>query len=208
MTKINLIGQKFGRLLVISEAGSDKHQKIKWLCQCDCNVEKVVHGYSLRRGDTKSCGCLKRELTTERNTTHGLATTPGYNAWAAAKSRCTNPKNKNYANYGGRGIEFRFPDFETFLDHIGPRPSKKHSLDRIDNNGHYEHGNVRWALIKTQNRNRRNNRLITYQGETFSVTEWAEKLGFKRYLIFDRIKRGWSVEKAFETPPRPISPSV
>ena len=203
--KLNLIGQRFGRLLVISEAGSDKHQKIKWLCRCDCSVEKVVRGSSLRIGETKSCGCLNRELSTERNSTHGLCKTPDFHAWAAAKSRCTNPNNKNWVDYGGRGIEFRLPDFETFLSHIGPKPSKAHTLDRIDNNGHYEIGNIRWALKKPQARNRRSNHMITYQDKTLCIAEWAEKLGLKRHLIYTRLARGWSVEKALETPPRPIS---
>ena len=208
MKKINLIGQRFGRLLVISEADRDKQQRVKWLCRCDCGVEKVVQGRDLRRGKTKSCGCLNREVSAERNTTHGLCRTPDYQAWCAAKWRCTNPNNKHYANYGGRGIEFKFPDFETFLDHIGPKPSKAHSLDRIDNNGHYEPGNIRWALIKAQARNKRSNHMISYQGETLCIAEWAEKLGFKRTLIFCRLYKGWSVEKTLETPPRPISPSA
>ena len=206
--KLNLIGQKYGRLLVISEAGRDKQQRVKWLCRCDCGTEKIVHGGDLRIGHTKSCGCLNRELASERNTTHGLCRTPDYKAWFAAKSRCTNPNDKHWVDYGGRGIEFKFPDFETFLSHIGPKPSKAHTLDRIDNNGHYEPGNIRWALREAQARNRRSNRLITYQGETLCMAEWAEKFGLTRDLISYRIRAGWGVEKALETPVRPISRSV
>ena len=204
MVRPNLLGQRFGRLLVISEAGSGYQGKTKWLCRCDCSVEKIVYGTSLKSGGTKSCGCLRREVTT----THGLYGTPGYNAWFDAKLRCTNPNHKHWVDYGGRGIEFRLPDVKTFSDHIGPRPSNKHSLDRIDNDGHYEPGNIRWALRKIQNRNRRNNRLITYQNETLCVAEWSEKLGLKSQLIFSRLKRGWSVEKALGTPVKQVSRTV
>ena len=195
-----LHGQKFGRLTVVSLAGTDKFRQSRWLCRCDCGNEKNVVGRSLKNGDTKSCGCLHRALVSEANTKHGNSGKPGYNAWCAAKSRCTNPNYIGWANYGGRGIEFRFPDFETFLSHIGPKPSNKHSLDRIDNEGHYEIGNIRWALINIQSRNKRNNRMITYQGETLCMADWAKKLGFSKNVILLRLKRGWSVEKTLQTP--------
>ena len=190
-----LLGQKFGRLTVLSEASVNKPGKSRWLCRCDCGIEKIVLGSSLKNGSTKSCGCL----CGEKNTTHGLSKTPEYRAWKGAEHRCTNPKSINFHSYGGRGIEFRLPNFVEFLAHIGPRPSNKHSLDRIDNEGHYEIGNIRWATINIQNRNRRSNRMIAYQGNNLCIADWAERLGCSHRTIATRLELGWSVEATLET---------
>jgi hypothetical protein len=196
--KQELIGQQFERLLVISAAGRSKRGSLLWLCRCDCGVERIVRGYSLKSGNTKSCGCLRREKVT----THGGCRTLEYYIWAQAKKRCTNPNAKDFHRYGERGIKFLFDDFEEFLDHIGPRPSNEYSLDRIDNSGNYEHGNVRWATLKTQNRNQRSNRYLTYQNETLCAAGWAERLGLSYGAIIERLKYGWSVERTLSTPVR------
>ena len=198
----NLIGQKFERLTVVSLAGKDKCSHSLWLCRCDCGNERIVEGSDLKRGRTKSCGCLHRQLVAERSTTHGGCGTLEYTSWAQAKRRCTNPNAKNFHHYGGRGIKFLFDDFEEFLSHIGPRPGKEYSLDRINNEGNYEPGNVRWATLKIQNRNTRSNRLITYRNKTLCVAGWAEKLGLNHDTIRKRLRYGWSVEKTLSTPIR------
>ena len=200
--KQDLIGQQFERLLVISVASRSKSKRSLWLCRCDCGVEKVVLGASLKIGRTRSCGCLHRELVSQLNTTHGQANTPEYNIWTQAKQRCTNSNAKDFHRYGERGIKFLFDDFEEFLDHIGPKPGKEYSLDRIDNSGNYQSGNVRWATLKIQSRNKRSNRYLSYQNETLCAKDWAEKLGFSYSTIRKRLELGWSVEKTLSTPVR------
>lgn len=159
MTKPIQIGQRFTRLTVIARAGKDR-----WKVRCDCGVEKFVYTQSLRT-TTKSCGCLKREADAQRRGTikhgrAGSATTkrhPVYSVWAAMLQRCNNPKAISYERYGGRGIRVceRWHTFANFIADIEERPSPKHSIDRIDPNGHYEPGNVRWATAAEQARTRR-----------------------------------------------------
>lgn len=196
----NLIGQKFERLAVVSLAGQDKYGNLRWLCRCDCGNEKIVAMGNLKNGNTKSCGCLRAQLSAERRTIHGASKMLEYKIWRQAKDRCTNPNTKRFHDYGGRGIKFLFDDFEEFLAHIGPKPGKEYSLDRINNCGNYEPGNVRWATIKIQNRNKRSNRYLTYQNETLCLMSWAERLGLNHEAIRSRLKYGWSVEKALSTP--------
>jgi hypothetical protein len=198
--KQELIGQQFERMLVISAAGRSKSKKSLWLCRCDCDVEKVVLGANLKEGGTRSCGCLHRELVSQLNTNHGQTNTAEYNIWTQAKQRCTNPNNKRFHDYGGRGVKFLFDDFEEFFAHIGPRPGKEYSLDRIDNSGNYEYGNVRWATLKIQSRNKRSNRYLSYRNETLCLTDWAKKLGFSYETIKSRVRSGWSVEQTLSTP--------
>ena len=153
---LDLTGQRFGRLVVISYDGCI-NKKAKWKCVCDCGNEKTVDSQSLRVGHTRSCGCIFIEMLQSRRK-HGSYGTPEYKAWARAIQRCSNNKNISWANYGGRGIsvceEWR-RDFGAFLSCVGKRPSSRHSLDRIDNDGNYEPGNVRWATHSQQMFNRR-----------------------------------------------------
>lgn len=199
--RLDLVGQQFERLTAISFAGLTKNGQTLWLCRCSCGAESHVKGTNLQSGNTRSCGCLQRQIVSEKNTTHGASKLPEYQAWADAKRRCTNPNHEYFSHYGGRGIKFLFNSFEQFYSHIGPRPHKKLSLDRIDNNGHYQIGNVHWATSKEQSNNRRNNVNLVYKGRTQNITDWARELGIHCDTIRYRLlKQGWSVEKAFETP--------
>jgi hypothetical protein len=159
---VDLTGQTFGRLTVVGRAGSDVHGNIMWECQCACGGSIKTRANSLRSGHTISCGCAGRANLAMR-TKHGAATrsmrTSEYGIWGHMIQRCSNPKYHNFQYWGGRGIsvcrEWR-DSFEAFLAHIGPRPSRKHSLDRFpDVNGNYEPGNVRWATRAEQLTNSR-----------------------------------------------------
>lgn len=161
---LNLSGKRFGRLLVLDV--TTKGKDWWWMCLCNCGRLKAIKRGSLVRGKTRSCGCLRRENTRAMFFRHGHAI-PGnhtveYEAYQAAKRRCAAPfGSTDYLNWAGRGIEFRFKSFEQFFAEVGPRPSAKYevySLDRINNDGHYEPGNVRWATKLQQSRNTRRNK--------------------------------------------------
>ena len=160
MNRIELLGQKFGRLTVVSFAGS-RGGRGYWKCTCECGGEATVRAHYLRSSHTRSCGCLQREKNILRLLTHGESRgrwTKEYRAFNGMKARCLNPKCKKYALYGGRGItisEGWLHSYPAFLSYIGRAPSPKHSIDRIDPNGNYEPGNVRWATSSEQRRNQR-----------------------------------------------------
>ncbi|KKL97903.1 hypothetical protein LCGC14_1829790 [marine sediment metagenome] len=199
----NLIGQKFGRLTVLKRMDNDKHRNSMWLCRCDCGKEKIICGYDLKRGHTQGCGCLRKEIAGITHTTHGHYKTKTYKSWEQMIQRCTNPKVHNYHNYGGRGITIcsRWMKFENFLEDMGERPGKNHSIDRINNNGNYCKSNCRWATIKQQNRNRRDNLYFTYKNKTQLLIEWSEETGILYTILYYRIFRsGWTIEKALTTP--------
>ncbi|TAM23394.1 MAG: hypothetical protein EPN60_15100 [Nevskiaceae bacterium] len=131
------------------------------------------------------------------------AQSPAYQVWHSMRARCTNPSRPHYARYGGRGIKVcaRWGSFANFIADMGERPSGA-TLDRIDNDGHYEPGNCRWATRKDNCRNRANNRLLTFNGETKASVEWAEITGIGEFVLSQRLARGWSVERALTQPPR------
>jgi hypothetical protein len=152
------IGQRFGRLVVVelSEARTNSGSR-KYLCVCDCGIEKLFSAADLRRGDSKSCGCLKRERQVEGSRTHGSSRTPTYVTWTAMRRRCYNPNYGGFQYYGGRGIKVceRWQNFENFLQDMGERPVGM-TIDRKNVNGHYDPANCHWATPIEQSRNRRN----------------------------------------------------
>lgn len=198
----------FTRLTVLGYAGTLQPKQGYWFCECSCGEIVVIRGQSLRTGNTKSCGCLKRDKWQKVIKTHGMSTTPEYAAYYAAYNRCTNPKSEKFPQYGGRGIEFRFTSFEEFFEHLGKRPSGDHSLDRIDVNGHYEKGNVKWSTLLEQSHNKQHSHLITFQGRTMVLTAWARVLGVPYSRLKGRLRRlGWDVERAFTEPPHQVRSS-
>lgn len=156
---IDRTGKRYGKLIVISRA-ANKGAKVQWNVRCDCGNTKTVGATSLQMGLTKSCGCLHQ---VGYNAKHRMVGTKEYNTWNGMKQRCFNPNSQFYANYGGRGITVAdewISSFQAFYEHIGPAPSGAHSIDRIDNDGNYEPGNVRWATSFEQVHNRRPRRLL------------------------------------------------
>lgn len=207
----NLIGRKFGRLEVLEFIGrrigrrrnGASHRSFYWRCICECGTHRIAMGGNLVKGNIVSCGCFQRELLSANRRTHGLTKTPEYKVWGSMIDRCTNPKNDCWGRYGGRGIsicpEWR-RSFETFLADIGPRPTRKHTLDRINNNGNYEPSNCRWATQTTQSRNKRNNRILTFNGATLCVVDWANITGLNPCTIYARLDAGWTAERTLTEP--------
>lgn len=208
MAKSILIGSVYERLTIIGAAEPSPAGVQRVLCRCSCGKETRVMVSNLRAGKTKSCGCLSREKAPFKHRTHGHTQgqrrLPEYGVWNTMKSRCTNPKAAKFAEYGGRGItvcERWLHSFENFLLDMGKRPSPQHTIDRINNNGNYEPGNCQWSVQRTQQQNRRDNTLVTFQGETLCLSEWTRRFNLPVGLVSQRLKRlGWSVEKALTTP--------
>lgn len=200
MSKLrDLSGDVFGRLVVIARAGSNCNGRAIWQCQCACGKTAIVSGNQLLKGHTKSCGCYRQEVTGNARRLHGRSRSDVYRIWKLMRKRCTNPKDKNFARYGGRGIavcEKWNRSFAEFAADMGPRPSPQHSLDRKDNDGNYEPSNCRWATQKEQTRNTVRSRRISVGGQTKTAIEWAEQIGMKPSTLLQRLRRGWNAEKA------------
>jgi len=197
----DLSGQKFGTLTWIERMKNSKPTKgssygqAMIRCKCDCGNVAIVQLGHLTSGHTKSCGCMYR---------HGMKHSREYRIWQSMKKRCFNKNDKDYKNYGERGITVHNKwaeshDFPNFYEYMGLCPPG-HTLERIDNDGNYEPGNVRWATPKEQARNTRKNRILEFNGQKKCVAEWAEELGINNYVIFNRLNLGWPVEKVLTTP--------
>lgn len=200
----DLTGKRFGRWTVLGYVG-----KSKWECKCDCGAIRVISSNALKCGRTKSCGCYRQEVTTERNITHGMNKTPLHSRWLGMKNRCYNPNDSSYHDYGARGIyvcdEWK-DDFRAFYDWSMSNGFEEHlSLDRVDNSGPYAPWNCRWADRATQNRNTRRNRLVTVGGKTQTIMDWAKEKGVREALIRRRLNAGWDAERAVSSPPGPTS---
>lgn len=202
----DLEGQKFGRLTVIGFVGIENKRTL-WFCKCRCGNIKKVDAGSLKKGEIVSCGCFSKEATKERSTTHGHTkngqSSMTFATWQGMLNRCQNPNFSKFKDYGGRGITVceRWQKFENFLTDMGERPHGK-TLDRKDNDKGYFKENCRWADWFEQANNRRNNVLLTHNGKTQSVIQWAKEMGISQKRIYCRISSGWSVEKALTTPPK------
>lgn len=200
---INRIGSTFGRLTVLNYAGMQGAQH-RWMCVCECGSIKPIQGGALANGTTQSCGCMRAAKTGLVNSTHRMTGTSIYKTWSSMRERCLHPKHKSYMRYGGRGITIceRWNDFSLFLEDMGPRPSKAHSIERNNNDGPYCKENCRWATFVEQSNNKSNNRLLTYNGETLTLANWSKRRNLKQRTLFQRLERGWSIEKSLTTPLR------
>lgn len=197
-------GDRYGRLVLLEYLGgrSSQYRAPTWLCRCDCGKERPVASARLASGKTRSCGCLGLETSRTNNLQHGDTKRYGYTkeyvAWQAMKARCYYPKHTTYHYYGGRGIivcdEWR-DNFQAFLNYVGRAPSKNHSIDRIDVNGHYCPGNVRWASPSMQANNKRDGITYRYRGQDLSLSELAGKIGEKYATVYWRHRQGWSIER-------------
>ena len=189
-------GNVYGRLTVIRRDGMSRTREAQWLCKCECGNTTTVTGHALRRGTTKACGCLAKK-------SNGLTNSAEHRCWAMMKNRCYNPKYSLYYRYGGRGISVCdrwLNSFLAFYEDVGVRPSTKHSIDRINNEGNYEPGNVRWATRLEQSRNRSHVKMLSHNGETKHIADWASEYGLNPNTIRSRVRAGWTVEAALTTP--------
>jgi hypothetical protein len=195
---IDILGNKYGRLTVLARDGINHVGKALWLCQCDCGNKKIVVGYDLRSGHTKSCGCLNKEHFGNLNKKHGKSWTPEWKIWVAMKRRCYDQSQQFYNMYGGRGIIVckKWHDFNNFYNDMGKRPDGM-SIERINVNGNYEPSNCKWATAKEQARNTTRNFMVTANNKTQALSAWAEELGLNYYTVRSRIyKLKWNPVEA------------
>jgi hypothetical protein len=208
---INLTGQRFGRLQAVERVDNDRHGLTRWRCLCECGGDSIVATGDLRSGRVKSCGCLKKDLLREKLKTHGLALQNGKRTrlnriWRQMRQRCLNKNDSAYDRYGGRGITVcaewsNFKNFHKWALSNGYKPNLE--LDRIDNSLGYSPINCRWATIIEQANNKRNNHLITFHGETRTLSQWSRITGINPTTLMNRVGRlGWSTERALNTPAR------
>lgn len=202
LSKLNLLGQRFGNLTVIERLPSKNHRTM-WCCLCDCGNIITVRGSHLSSGHTKSCGCYQKEQASKSSIKHGKSNTRLFHIWIGMKKRCYNKNCKSYKDYGARGIEIcdewlnNFESFYNWANNNGYTNTL--TIDRIDVNGNYEPNNCRWATQIQQVRNSRHNRYFTYKGEQHCLSEWCEILGLKYKNVIARINQyDWSIEEALE----------
>lgn len=196
----DLTGERFGRLTVQRFSHARRTNSI-WECRCDCGATRLVLGFELKNGKVSGCHRSRRPLPSKRLA--GQSSHPLYPLWRGIHQRCADAFHKDFPLYGGRGIQVceRWNDLAAFVADMGPRPDGA-SIDRIDNDGHYEPSNCRWADRWTQARNTRGNKRLTISGETLCVAEWSERSGIPRWTIRDRLKAGWQPSDAVFTPIR------
>lgn len=210
---IDMAGKRIGKLTVLERVGAWDKQ-VWWLCRCECGTEKVISGATLRRGKTQSCGCVYRATRSEiahksiAVIKHGDSFSRLYFMYRSMRARCENPNSISYKSYGGRGINvceewLEYANFKKWALESGydeSAPLGECTIDRIDADGNYCPENCRWVTAKDQANNRRSTPFLTINGETLPLTEWAEKTGIPRDLIYSRYKRGWSGEELISAP--------
>jgi hypothetical protein len=199
MAIIEMTGKTFGRLKVINRApNKGKYKRVAWYCKCNCGNLTTVIGAYLRNGNTTSCGCFKNS-SESKHKTHGLSKKISeYAAWENMKRRCYYTKSNRYEYYGGRGITVCnrwINSFENFYSDMGAKPSKFHTLERIDVNKNYDPENCKWIHRNEQARNKTNTKYLTIDSVTKRIAEWALIYGVKSSIVFRRISRGWPKDK-------------
>lgn len=195
--RINMKGMRYGRIVAIQECGKASSGDLKWLFECDCGNEFIANGYYARSGKVISCPKCSSERVKQASVKHGKSNSPEFSTWTDIQTRCYNKNSSAYKDYGGRGIVVCgrwLESFDNFLSDMGEKPSKLHSIDRINNNGNYEPNNCRWATIETQANNKRNNRKLTINGVTKNMSEWAKECNISSTAILLRLRKGLSGE--------------
>lgn len=197
MQKVDHSGERFGNLLALKKLPQKPYTKAKYLCRCDCGKETIVTGSNLITGHVSSCGCLVKK--------HGLTHKERlYNIWVGMKQRCRDKNSKDYPNYGGRGISVCLEwnnDYLAFKQWaLSNGYNDSLSIDRIKSDGNYEPSNCRWATYITQNNNLKSNRVISFQGEEKTLSEWASAFKIPYRIVNQRFQRGWSLERIRSTP--------
>lgn len=198
---IDYIGLRSGRLVIDRFHHKTKTNHKYFVCKCDCGKEVIVRGSCIVQQKTKSCGCLAREKSKERETKHGMFGTRIYNIWAGLKRRCYDSKVQSYKWYGGKGIKYckEWEDFSNFYDWaIKNGYNDGLSIDRIDSNSDYSPENCRWVDNITQGRNKKSNKVIEYNGEKHCLSEWAELYNINYSTFLTRLRRGFSFEEALK----------
>lgn len=197
------VGKRFGRLQVVAWGGHKIRGSLLLTCFCDCGTWKHVKELDLLSGHSRSCGCLHHEQIGDMMRTHGLSISKEHAAWRSMKERCHNPRYIGFKNYGGRGIKICdrwLNSFENFYADMGPKPSPRLTLHRVNNDGDYCKENCVWATRKVQGRAKTNTLWIEYKGVRKALSEWAEELGLRYGMLIVRIQKlGWTPEKAFTT---------
>lgn len=190
----------FSRLTVLTPRHTFKSKCYFHLCRCSCGTEKLIMTSNLELGKTKSCGCLAREVTGKRAMTHGMSKSAEYMTWNRMWSRCTNPIVDRYPLYGGRGIKVskEWETFEPFYEDMGPKPSPKHSIGRIDNNGNYCKENCRWETAEEQQSNTSTNVFIEHNGLLLTVSQWSRRIGVPATTLHQRQHAGMPIERILE----------
>lgn len=205
----SLVGKKFGRLTVVSREENIRsntgRSHVMYMCKCDCGNSVVIKAENLRSGNTKSCGCLEKEINKEKSTKHGMTHNRLYNVWQGMKLRCYDKNHKAYKNYGGRGItvcDEWLHDFQAFYDwsmsngYDENAPHGQCTIDRKDNNKGYSPENCQWVTMKEQQMNKRNNYIVSYKGQDVPLSAVAEQEKIDRDTLASRLKKGMTIEEA------------
>ena len=204
MPRKDLINLSFGRLTVTGMSGKDRHGHYQWTCKCECGSSIVTRSGSLLSGNTRSCGCLQKEVTAEigkkpSNVKHGMTGTTEHHIWQSMKDRCYNRASREFQYYGERGItmcdEWK-ESFEAFYRDMGPRPSADHTIDREDNEVGYLKSNCRWATWEEQANNRRNNVYYEFDGEKRTLAQWCRELCIDYGKMYYLLNKGMGFEDA------------
>lgn len=194
------VGSKYGMWTIIKEEDIRtlpcKQVMRMLLCVCDCGNKKVIQLHNLRSGHTKSCGCLKKQLSVK----HGMYGTRQYIVWGNIIQRITNPKSTKHKNYQHLSVCEKWKTFEGFWEDMAEGYQDHLTIDRIDNNKGYYRDNCQWSTHKEQQWNKSNNHNLLYKGEKKCLAEWAEEYSLKYHVLRKRIISGWTIEKALTTP--------
>lgn len=207
-TRLDITGETYGFLQAIEFKGKTKRNQAVWLFRCiadGCGKEIELPSHQARNGNNKSCGCMANKLKSASKIKHGVANSSVYGSYRAMLHRCYNTENSMYHRYGGRGIKVcsRWLGDQgpaNFLADMGEKPSPKHTIERINNDGDYSPDNCRWATMAEQADNRCTTNHVTVDGKTLSPTAWDRNLGNGLNIVGDRIRRGWDHEAAVTKP--------